>query len=400
MINASYKHPANPVKGDVVLRVNYEKCTVELRNQQLVHAVNEVYGDTTAAVYATLLQQLSKKISRCRLDPKIDGNDADDGFGDLDVKISTNEVFDKLDAELDLATGLGKVKAKQMDRKHANRVRDQKPGTKPIYEEAEVAGDASSDEDDDMKEANGHDFDDGGENHRHKPTSNGVNGNKGNKVKFDADDAPQKLSRREHFRQHLLVLCEGDNPFLRHCAMEAWTVDFQPLICSLQVTELDTVIQRSVGRTGLRLVRILRRVGKMDEKTLPNIALMPKMDVQAIMLKLQMFGFADIQEVPRDNQRTVNRTLFLYWTDTNRCIDRLLDNTYKTMLRCMQRLDVQRHLEADVLDLVKRDDVRGREKEMIQERHYNRFIRVMEVQEKLLSHIMRLDNMVGTLRDF
>lgn len=373
---------------------------MELRNQQLVNAVAEIYGDTTAAVYATLLQQLSKKISRCRLDSKIDGNNADDGFGDLDVKISTNDVFDKLDAGLDLTVGLGKVKAKQTDRKHANRIRDQKPGTKPIYEEAEVVGEASSDEDDDVKEVNGRGFDDDGENHRPKPSTNGINGNKENKVKFEADEAPQKLSRREYFRQHLFVLCEGDYPFLRHCAMEGWTVDFEPLIRSMQITELDTVIQRSVGRTGLRLVRILRRVGKMDEKTLPNIALMPKMDVQAIMLKLQMLGFADIQEVPRDNQRTVNRTLFLYWTDTDRCIDRLLDNTYKTMLRCMQRLDVQRQLEADILDLVKRDDVRGREKEMIQERHYNRFTRVMEIQEKLLAHVMRLDTMVGTLRDF
>lgn len=387
-------------KGDIVLRVNYEKCIVELRNQQLVHAVADVYGDTTAAVYAALLQQLSKKISRCRLDSKMDGNDADDGYGDADVRISTNEVFDKLDTGLDLAAGLGKVKAKQMDRKHANRVRDQKPGTRPIYEEAEVVGEASSDEDDDVKEVNGHGFDGDSETYRQKLPTNGVNGSKENKVKFETDDAPQKLSRREHFRQHLLVLCEGDDPFLRHCAMEAWTVDFDPLIRSLQVTELDTVIQRSVGRIGLRLVRILRRVGKMDEKTLPNIALMPKMDVQAIMLKLQMLGFADIQEVPRDNQRTVNRTLFLYWTDTDRCIDRLLDNTYKTMLRCLQRLGVQRQLEADVLDLVKRDDVRGREKEMIQERHYNRFIRVMEIQEKLLAHVMRLDSMVGTLRDF
>lgn len=389
----------NISKGDIVIRVNYDKCLVEIRNQQLVRAASETYSETTAAVYDALLKQLTKKISRCRLDPKLDGNNADDGFSDVDIKISTHEVFDRLDPTLELSVGIGKVKPKQMDRKNANRIRDQKPGTKPLYEEVEIAADASSDGDEESEadEANGHDVGDEDDDHGKKPTTNGVNGHK---VSFDNKNAPLKLTRREHFRQHLLLLCEGANPFLRHTAMEAWTVDFEPLIRSLQVAELDTTIQRSVGRTGLRLVRILRRVGKMDEKTLPNIALMPKMDVQSLMVKMQMLGFADIQEVPRDNNRTASRTLFLYWTDTERCIDRLLDNSYKTMVRCLQRLIAERQKETEILDLVKRDDVRGREEEMIQKRHYDRFTKVMDKQEMLVAHMMRLDNMVGTFRDF
>lgn len=381
-------------QGEVVLRVNFEKCAVELRNQQLVQAASEVYGDTTAAVYSALLQELTKKISRCRLDPKLDGNNADDGFADLNVKISTHEVFDKLDSALDLSAGIGRVKAKHIDRKNANKIRDSRPGVKPLYEEAEVVAEASSEEDDETEDANGHDRDD--ESEKRNSKTNGANG----KVTFDANAAPQKLTRREHFRQHLLLLCEGDDPFLRHCAMEAWTVDFDLLGRSLQVKQLDITIERSVGRTGLRLVRILRRVGKMDEKTLPNLALMPKMDVQSLMLKMQMLGFADIQEVPRDNNRTASRTLYLYWTDTERCMDRVLNNTYKTMARCQQRLVAERQTEAEILDLVKRDDVRGNEKEMIQEKHYRRFVKVMHVQEKLISHLMRLDIMVGILRDF
>lgn len=229
-----------------------------------------------------------------------------------------------------------------------------------------------------------------------QPAANGMNGTK---VKFN-DVGPAKLTRKEHFRQHLLLLCEGQHKFLRHCAMEQWTVDFEPLVRSLREMELDTVIQRSVGQPGLRLVRILRKVGKMDEKTLPNMALMSKGDVQRLMLKMQMFGYVDIQEIPRDNNRTASRTLFLYWTDTTRCLDRLIDNTYKAMLRCLQRLQVERQMEREVLDTVKRDDVRGREKEVMEGRFYNRFVRVSEVQEKLLTHIMRLDNLVGTLKDF
>lgn len=387
----------NVAKGDVVLRINFERCAVELRNQQLVHIVSEMYGETTAEIYEVLLQQLSKKIARCRTDPEVDNADDDDGFS-TDMKVSTNEIFDKLDASLDVATGIGRIPANMTDRKSANRIHDRPLGKKPFIEEAEVEGEASSDEED-VEDTNGHYFGEDAFEHDSKEHTNGINGVKGPRVTFN-DNGPAKLSRKEHFRQHLLLLCEGQHQFLRHCAMEQWTVDFEPLLESLRVMELDNVIQRSVGQTGLRLVRILRRVGKMDEKTLPNLALMHKGDVQKLMLKMQMLGFADMQEVPRDNNRTASRTLFLYWTDTGRCMDRLLDNTYKTMLRCMQRLEMQRQKEADVLDLVQRDDVRGREKEMMQERYYNRFVRVTEIQEKILAHVMRLDNLVGTIRDF
>lgn len=348
-------------------------------------------------MYAILLQQLSKKIARCKTDSEIDNGDDDDGFS-TDIRVTTNEIFERLDASLDVSGGIGKIPANMTDRKSANRIYDQPLGKKALIEEAEVVEEASSDEDD-VEETNGHSFEEDALDQDHKEHTNDVNGAKGPKVKFN-DNGPAKLSRKEHFRQHLLLLCEGQHQFLRHCAMEQWTVDFEPLLESLRVTELDNVIQRSVGLTGLRLVRILRRVGKMDEKTLPNLALMPKGDVQKLMLKMQMLGYADMQEVPRDNNRTASRTLFLYWTDTDRCMDRLLDNTYKTMVRCMQRLDVQRQMEAEVLDLVKRDDVRGREKEMMQERYYNRFVRVTEIQEKILAHVMRLDNLVGTIRDF
>lgn len=385
------------LKGDVALRVNYDKCAVELRNQQLTHVVSEVYGETTAEVYATLLQQLSKKISRCRSDPEVDIDD--DEEYPHGRRVSTNEVYDNLNPSLDVSAGIGKVGAKATDRKSANQIQEHPPDMKKLpNDEAEVEGEASSDEDEEM-EVEEHVAEDDDEGVDLKPVINGANGTKESKVKFN-DTGPAKLSRKEHFRQHLLLLCESQHTFLRHCAMEQWTVDFEPLMRGLQQMELDTMIERSVGQTGLRLVRILRRVGKMDEKTLPSLALMSKGEVQKLMLKMQMFGYVDMQEVPRDNNRTASRTLFLYWTDTSRCLDRLLDNTYKAMLRCLQRLEVQREMEREVLDTVKRDDVRGREKELLEGRFYNRFVRISEIQEKLLAQVARLDSLVGTLRDF
>lgn len=379
--------------------------------------MSELLGETTSQIYATLLRLLSKKLHRCRSDPLLDGGDDEDVFSGP-VRLSTNEVFESLDPSLDVFTGLGKVSAQSTDRKSANRIYEYPPDqmkARVPADEAEVVGVASSDEeesDNDRgkgkgKGKGGQDEDDDHGNDGHNGqngtaasgSGGGMNGTKEHKVTFD-DKGPAKLSRKEQFRQHLLLLCEGKHKFLRHCAMEAWTVDFESLFRSLREMELDTVIERSAGQTGLRLVRILRKVGKMDEKTLPMTALMTKGEVQKLMLQMQMLGYIDMQEIPRDNNRTVSRTMFLYWTDTPRCLDRLLDNTYKTMLRCFQVLEVHRQREREVLGIVKRDDVRGREKEMMQERYYNKFVKVTETQEKLLAHVMRLDSLVGVLRDF
>jgi DNA-directed RNA polymerase III subunit RPC3 len=188
--------------------------------------------------------------------------------------------------------------------------------------------------------------------------------------------------------------------FIRHCGNEQWTVDFGPLLQQLREAELDAVIERTVGRQGLRLVRILRKKGKLDEKALPNIALMKKSEVQSKMLEMEIAGFVDIQEVPRDTSRTANRTIFLWFTDTDRCIYTLLNNTYKTATRCLQRLSVHRRKERDVLLLTTRTDVKGREKDVMRKEYYDRFAKLLEIERKLLGHMMRMDEMVAVLRDY
>ncbi|OIW27977.1 hypothetical protein CONLIGDRAFT_634308 [Coniochaeta ligniaria NRRL 30616] len=394
-VNGDHDADGDPVLDPrQVIRVNYEKCLVELRNRRLVQFASEMIGDTSSYVYGVVLRQLTKKVSRCHTDPNMDIGDMGDEDGTRQPVVTTMEILDNLPTTIDPSNGLAKVARSRINKLSAEAVQPNPPDPNkiPFLGGGDDEDDDESDESD--VEMNGkHESEDESD----KDAKSGVNGTAG-KVRF-AEPA-RKEGRVDMLRQHLYLLAENRIPFIRQCANEQWTVDFTILVQHLREAELDAVIERTVGRQGLRLVRILRKNGKLDEKALPSISLMKKSDVQNKMLEMEIAGFVDIQEVPRDNSRTANRTIFLWYTDTDRCIHTLLNNTYKTATRCLQRLSVHRRKEKDVLLLTKRTDVKGREKDVMQKEYYDRFAKLLEVERKLLGHMMRMDEMVAVLRDY
>ncbi|KAI1452888.1 RNA polymerase III subunit RPC82-domain-containing protein [Annulohypoxylon moriforme] len=379
---------------DTTLRVNYDKCTVELRNLKLERYVEDLVGDTTAKVYATLLAVLGKKVSRCQVDRSIEIEDDNDAT--TEPRVTTQEVFEHLSPSIDLSTGIGKLHGEgTIDIKYAEKLRRYPPQLKgsTLKEELE--------EDEEIIGSDDEDYDHSGEaaDHFGLHGQNGTNG-----VEVQEDDGVPVGSRRLHeMRQHLLILAESSQGFVRHCGgndFGEWTVDFEPLIQHLKFLELDTIIENRFGRQGLRLTRILREKGKIDDKTLPGLALMKKPDVHVKMAEMEMAGFLDVQEVPRDNNRAAARTIFFWFFDLDRTLQRILDNTYKSMVRCFQRLEVERQKKKTVLEMAERKDVQGVEEDRLRGDVYNDYMRLLDIEKKLLGQVAKLDDIVSVLRDF
>ncbi|KPM39464.1 hypothetical protein AK830_g7095 [Neonectria ditissima] len=316
--------------------------------------------------------------------------------------VTTVDIFEHLDESVNVQSGIGKASKEKIDAESAEKVRAEPldpdydsddsdlgpPGRRPIVGTLDV--DEDEDNVDDV-------FGDDGE-----QKSGATNGDRETKVKFEGSAAP-KDSRINQMRQHLLLLAESKLQFLRHCGTFGrgqWTVDFTLLMDRLREAELDAMIEQTHGRHGLRLTRILREKGKLDEKMLPAAALMKKGDVQGKMLAMQMAGLVDIQEVPRDNMRLANRTLFFWFFDRERTQLQALDDIYKAMLRCLQTLQVERHRKRNILSFVERKDVQGKEEEVMTAEHYNKYNMHLEAQSKLLGQVMKLDEMVAVLRDY
>lgn len=390
------------IQDDVVVRVNYDKCLVELRNIKLAQYVDDLIGETTAQVYAALLSALSKKINRCQVDPMTRTEDDGDTFAGPSV--NTLEIFEHLSPSIDVSAGIGIPEPGLVDHQSAEKIRRYPPKPKAsILQSSLEAGDeiiGSDDEDYDRSDeigfgANGYvdDFPSS------KPGSNGI---KGDKPHSD-DAASVRAQRMRHMRQHLLLLAESKEGFVRHCGGEnrgEWTVDFEHLMGHLRLQELDILIEASFGRKGLRLVRVLREKGKLDDKMLPNIALMRRPDVHVKMAEMEMAGFLDIQEVPRDNQRAAARTIFFWFFDEDRTLKRTLDNVYKSMVRCFQRLETERKKKQSVLAVTERKDVQGMEEEKLRGDVYNEYCQFLEIEKKLLGQVDKLDDLVAVFRDY
>jgi DNA-directed RNA polymerase III subunit RPC3 len=145
---------------------------------------------------------------------------------------------------------------------------------------------------------------------------------------------------------------------------------------------------------------VLRKFGKLDEKQIQKIALMKQGEVRKVLLRMQMHGFADIQEVPKDASRAPGRTVFLWWFDMDRVIKLMLEILYKTLCRCLEVLEVSRYEARDALALAGRDDVKGNEDEMLPENYLREFRAFQMKEEQLIIQMTRLDELVAIFRDY
>lgn len=387
------------------MRINFEKCIVDMRNDRLTRFADGVIGPTTSRVYGTLLRLVTRSVSRCTENAKIDGaySDMFDDDSSRNLTVTTLDILDHLDPSINLSSDIGRVSKRSVDPNVSERLL-QTASLLDTEGEGEGVGEDGlptngTNDTGDMSDDDYLDVEDGA------PRTNGVgaehNDAPNGQAKSESAPGEQKI---ELLRRHLLLLCESKHRLVRHCGTQGegqWTVDFDIVMQSLRQVEMDSIIEQVTGRRGLRLTRILREFGKLDEKTLADKALMKKPTLQEKMVQLQHGSFVDVQEVPRDNQnRVANRTMFFWYCDPERMRREIPDRLYKAMLRCLQVLEVERYKVRDILEFVHRTDVKGKEEEVMTPEYYNKYSQHLELESKLLGHAMRIDDIVAVLRDY
>lgn len=176
-----------------------------------------------------------------------------------------------------------------------------------------------------------------------------------------------------------------------------WTVRFRHLARKLRHRELERIVGTRHGSNALRIIRALYSKGRLDEKRLQEICLLPTKELRQKLADLQTGGFVDLQEVPRDSQRQPSRTIYLWFYDPDRIGRNLLHDTYKAMTRCLQRLRVERKPLQTLLEKAERSDVVENELLDIE------LTAIKQWEDKealLLGELARLDDLVAIFRDF
>jgi hypothetical protein len=199
--------------------------------------------------------------------------------------------------------------------------------------------------------------------------ANGFNGHsetpatiKGNTAGKDSlTDARRPLTLPERvgkIEQHLAILCADQREFVvRESGSSNWRVPFQSLTQKLIQVEVENTITARLGKLPAGVARILNANGVLDVKQIAQLAIVKADQVQMAITPLLHAGYISAQELPRDNSRTVERSIWAYTFNAVHARARLLDDTFKSMARLLQRLDHERARRRTVLDKAARTDV-------------------------------------------
>lgn len=405
------------MKPNLVIRINFEKCTVILRNKRLVELTKERIGETTAQIYAEFLRLLEQQIHTCRRDMTIDDplpadpDDVQDAW--KAVSVTTQELAAAVGESVNVAKGIGTAPEEKTDSRLLKKSRELNGHR---TDGAEVEGDATPDEDEpeDVPVVNGNsnlpqvvDHDD-----PFREEDDDIVARPAKRPKVTFQDKPPKSempqSKELHLMQvknHLLLLAAEEIPFLSNAGGSRgggeWAVDFKRIVDDLQNAEIDKMIFERFGKHGHRLVRMMRQFGKLDEKQLPTLALMKQKDIRTKLAEMQMAGVIDICEIARDAGHATNRTMFYWYFDRKRVSAILIDNIYKMMSRCFQRLEIEKRKAHDVLECTERSDVRDLDPvEYLEPPQLEQLRDIRAKEESILGQLNRLDELIGIFRDY
>ncbi|CAK1361286.1 unnamed protein product [Cercospora beticola] len=374
-IDADESVPKLP--SDLILAVNFAQYPVAHRSQRLEQFAQAHFGGVTATVYAALLQALEAKI-KARDDDIHEEQDAEDQEARL-PSVTTMDVSEVLKtwAPLDLTLGLDLKDAAHLYKPAAERDKPKKGKKRAVDQEnQEDWGDIgikmelpSEDDDDDA------------------PTNGFMSYRDQNKV----------LSLIE---EHLKLLAEHSTRFCRRVGAAGrgeWKVDFPSLTEALIAHDIDETVKARLTRVHAMIVRMLRDVGRLDEKDIAARLMMRVKDVRAILTQLQFAGLVEGQEVPKDNSRQPSRAIYLWYHDQDRVANLLLQQTYQGMARILQRMGSERETYRGLME---KAEMMNTKEESLTQPERDALMHWREVEERLMIQFLRMDEHVALLRDF
>lgn len=339
-------------EDELVIRVNPEKVSVAMRTEQLVQLVEQRLGPHTAHIYQTMLRMLETHTPRCYEEfpepPLPNGEVAPEVTMDPRFLVNAREVAKQLPKDYDIFEGLDPNAVYSIVRR--GHVRSSNVLSVPI-----------------------------------DPST------------LNMDEKTQLVDK------HIRLLAEDPLHFATwhsRAGFSQWHIEFEEIAKQLIQAEVENTISARKGALGVKLIRALRKKGKLDERATCNAMMMSAGDIRGIVNDLTVQGFVQTQEIPKVERREAKHSLHLVWYDRQRAREKLLHDTYKGMVRILQRIAFEREKVQPLLSKAERSDVIGNETKWLSKGELDALQKWKEVQEKLLLQLFREDDLVATLRDF
>lgn len=229
----------------------------------------------------------------------------------------------------------------------------------------------------------------------------------------DEDDEDTKLMGL--VLQHLKLLTTDINlPFLMETNPGSYYVPMTLIQSKLPVYEMKQQLRIIVGAKALRVMNCIEKKRLIDEKSISKEVLMKEVDVRRVLSGLVKLGLIEIQEIPRTADRSAIRAVFAYRVcsgpgmlrDSHSGIGRnnnkggylsSMEILGKCMMHSMgEAIDSLIMMRSDnkiLLDKVSREDVRGKEGELLLEGEVTQLKMVIDQERLALAQWNRLRTM-------
>ncbi|KAJ7197221.1 hypothetical protein GGX14DRAFT_668649, partial [Mycena pura] len=226
-------------------------------------------------------------------------------------------------------------------------------------------------------------------------------------------------------QEYLGILASADNPtpagraaaFISLAASKA-QVEFETVCKRIRRRVLESVTRERHGLEGLRILRLLLDMGKMDEKQISKVVMIPGPHVRNILALMSAESLISTQEVSKSADRNPARMFYLWYycvalynirqltrfcrhVDLQKAYSVILGNLYKTLYNIGARRQAEREepMVKAVLEKRERSDVSQDEEALMSRMELDVLKEWEGKQEKLTVLEMRVEECVFILRD-
>ncbi|KAF8184955.1 RNA polymerase III subunit RPC82-domain-containing protein [Mycena galopus ATCC 62051] len=215
-------------------------------------------------------------------------------------------------------------------------------------------------------------------------------------------------SNTQCIKDYLGLLSCADNPtpagraaaFLSHASSKV-QVEFETICKRLRRRVLESVTRERHGAMGVRILRLLLDSGKMDEKQISKVVMMPNNAVRPLLANMSAQSLISTQEVAKSTDRNPARMFYLWHVDLAKAYSVILGDMYKTLYNIGVRRDSEQEepmLKA-VLEKRERSDVSQDEASLMSRMELDMIKEWGAKEEKLTVLEMRVEESVFILRD-
>ncbi|AET38517.1 DNA-directed RNA polymerase III subunit C82 Ecym_2821 [Eremothecium cymbalariae DBVPG len=356
VITTDMRTSMRQIKDSVPLTFNLGRYMKYRRSRQLLHLSKSRLGKYPSLVYRTALK-LTEQSAPPLIDPlcktgllqELDEKESifEDMVLDEDrlpgVTFSAIDIAKHLPTDVDLR---GTLISRQKSKKRANKqAQSQKriktengfvpPSPLPTVLEEE------QDDEDALADANDSDMD------------------------MDIEDSHSDPKSLSLITGHLKLLSNCSIPFLIESKPGLYFVPYTKIIPMLKNAVYDTIIASTLGPSAHRILRCIRDNSLVSEKVINNAALMKEKDIRSVIATLVKYNAIEIQEVPRTTDRAASRAVFLFKSNEQHAYDFMKQNLAWNIANSIHKTEMLKECNTTLLTKAQRDDVKGREVELL-----------------------------------